>query len=419
MVQQNFDIFQEAGAERAVIVKTAVTVSDGVLTIDFIRVKQIPKINAIEILPVITAPVTLPTVGIIAPPPTPTPPLPTLGIKELVLVDAVTDQDIKGSFDCFQNACLGSAKLFNVRASTIGNVGSVRLTCEGPISKTQMENVAPYALFGDNGGNYNGVVFPPGAYTITAQAFSEPLGQGEASEPYSFSFSTLTDPPTPPITADPTPAPTPAPVTTTTKATTTVTTLTTKATTTEAVTTEETTTEATTTEETTTEAETTEKTTSDTAPPVPAIPAPVTSLGVNDLILVDSDTNRDINGGLSCVPSPCLGSAVNFNIRANTFGNVGSVRLTIDGPIKETRIENEAPFAVFGDESGNYAGLSLPTGTYTVTAQAYSEPLAQGLESAIFTMAFSIFPELDDDIGDCPSGEGQCVECQGDCDVSS
>lgn len=296
-------IYQEAGAEQAVIVKTAVTVSNGMLTINFIHVKQSPKINAIEIRPVITAPVTTPTVGIIAPPPTP--PLPTLGIKGLVLVDAVTNQDIKGLLDCFQNACLGSATLFNVRASTIGNVGSVRLPCEGPISKTHMENVAPYALFGDSGGNYNGVTFPPGAYTITAQAFSEPLGQGEASEPFSISFLTLTDPPTPPIMADPTPAPTPAPVTTTTKATTTVTTTTTKST--------------------TTKTEKTEETTSDTVNSVPATPASVSSLGVDDLILVDSDTNKDINGGLSCVPTPCLGSAVNFNIHANTFGSVGSV----------------------------------------------------------------------------------------------
>lgn len=61
--------------------------------------------------------------------------------------------------------------------------------------------------------------------------------------------------------------------------------------------------------------------------------------------------------------------------------------------------------------------LEIMSGTYTVTAQAYSEPLAQGRESAIFTMAFAIFPELDDDIGDCPPGEGKCLECQGDCDV--
>ncbi|MCK0148384.1 hypothetical protein MWU78_22305, partial [Arenibacter sp. F26102] len=51
-------------------------------------------------------------------------------------------------------------------------VGSVLLTLSGPVNNTRNENVAPYALLGDSGGNYYGQQFPLGNYTISATAFS-------------------------------------------------------------------------------------------------------------------------------------------------------------------------------------------------------------------------------------------------------
>jgi len=135
------------------------------------------------------------------------------GVEELILVDAENDIPIPGAFDCTPNACLGSVTLFNIRAETFGDVGSVRLEIDGPIKKTQLENVDPYALWGDTDGDYAGTFLPQGTFTVTAQAFSQENGKGEASEPLFISFSTFRNVPTPsaPIPA-PAPQPTPAPV---------------------------------------------------------------------------------------------------------------------------------------------------------------------------------------------------------------
>lgn len=373
LVAQDFDIFKEAGGEgnKAVVLTADVTVIDGALTIDFLRGRQSPKINGIEIRPVVTPPTQITT-------PSPT----SFGITNLVLVNAVTNNDIPGAFGCSPNACLDNAVLFNIRAETFGNVGSVRLTSIGRINKTQIENAAPYALFGDNGGNYEGIVLHPGTYVVTAQAFRQPLGQGEASDPFSVSFSTFRNEPTTPEPDDPTPAPvnpTPVPVDPTPNP--------------------------------------VDPTPVPTPLPTSNLTEPPVSFGVNDLVLVDADTNQDIDGGFACSPSPCLGSSVNFNIRAETFGNIGSVRLTIDGPIRENRVENVAPFALLGDSLGDYAGSPFPTGTYTVTARAFTRLDAKGDDSAVFSLTFSIFPKLNDDVGDCQANAGLCGRCEGDCDV--
>ena len=154
------------------------------------------------------------------PTPSPTPPTLTFGVQELVLVDADTNADIPGAFDCTPNACLGSAEFFSIRAVTVGSVGSVILTMKGPIEKKQLEGVEPWALFGDIAGDFMGSPLQEGDYVVTAQAFSEADGKGEASEVFSVSFSTFPNVPT--VTSvDPAPAPilpptilpTPAPTT--------------------------------------------------------------------------------------------------------------------------------------------------------------------------------------------------------------
>jgi hypothetical protein len=83
--------------------------------------------------------------------------------------------------------------LYNIRAetfeSTAGTIASVKLTIQGPRNSQRNENVAPYALFGDNSGKYFGSVLPSGDYVVTAQAFTQQNGQGEASEIFILEFS--------------------------------------------------------------------------------------------------------------------------------------------------------------------------------------------------------------------------------------
>jgi hypothetical protein len=79
------------------------------------------------------------------------------------------------------NGCLNPTISINIRAETFGAVGRVRLALLGQnISLSRLESVAPYALFGDIGGNYLERVLEPGEYTVFAQAFNASNGGGTA-----------------------------------------------------------------------------------------------------------------------------------------------------------------------------------------------------------------------------------------------
>ena len=80
-----------------------------------------------------------------------------------------------------------------------------------------------------------------------------------------------------------------------------------------------------------------------------------------------------------------------LNIRANTNPSVvGSVYFTLIGPVKLTRTENAAPYALNGDYNGVYFGVSLPFGTYTLTAVTYSGSNRAGTKGPVQMITFSI-----------------------------
>ena len=64
-----------------------------------------------------------------------------------------------------------SSDQLNIRAETRSGaeIGSVRLELTGTRSSSRTENLAPYALFGDRGGQ----AFPAGSYTVTATPYPE------------------------------------------------------------------------------------------------------------------------------------------------------------------------------------------------------------------------------------------------------
>lgn len=140
----------------------------------------------------------------------------SFGISEFRLVNADTDQDIPGAFtDCSPpNVCLGGATSFNIRAITFGNVESVEFELTGQMQKTQLENVAPWALYGDSGGDFNGSPLEDGSYTLRGQAFTQNGGFGQESAYFTINFSVSRSgpsPTTPSSTPFPTPVPTPFP----------------------------------------------------------------------------------------------------------------------------------------------------------------------------------------------------------------
>ena len=120
------------------------------------------------------------------------PPSPITGF---VLVDAETDTDI-GPIGAGATLDLSStaSSLFSIRAElrADADVGSVRLALRGPVSVTDAEALAPFALYGDDGaGDYRGGALPNGAYAITATPFPEPGLWGEAGTTAMVTFTVM------------------------------------------------------------------------------------------------------------------------------------------------------------------------------------------------------------------------------------
>ena len=100
---------------------------------------------------------------------------------------------------------------------------------------------------------------------------------------------------------------------------------------------------------------------------------------VTGFTLVDAHTNMDIgplnDGDVIDVSTIASGQ---FNIRANTTpSNVGSVRFGVNNNAN-FRTENKAPYAVGGDNNGNYNALNWSAGMYTITATPYTKARAKG-----------------------------------------
>ena len=59
-------------------------------------------------------------------------------------------------------------------------------------------------------------------------------------------------------------------------------------------------------------------------------------------------------------------------------GTAGSVRMSSSGPVNITKTENIAPYAMFGDASGNFNEQTFTAGSYTFEATPYSGSSASG-----------------------------------------
>ncbi|MEM7704052.1 MAG: DUF5060 domain-containing protein [Pseudomonadota bacterium] len=82
------------------------------------------------------------------------------------LVNAASNTDIMDLSDGARIA-LTDAPAFNVRAEVSPEVASVNFSLTGVESRTHTENVAPFTLWGDNGGDYNEWIPALGTHTLT------------------------------------------------------------------------------------------------------------------------------------------------------------------------------------------------------------------------------------------------------------
>ena len=131
-------------------------------------------------------------------------------ITGFTVVDA-SDQSVEGTLAdggalALDDPGRGS---FGIRADLESGaaIGSMRLELTGAKTHDQTENIAPYSLYGDSGGNLSGESLPVGEYTLTATAYSEARLGGNVLGTLEVSFSvteTATQQPNTPATGLPT-----------------------------------------------------------------------------------------------------------------------------------------------------------------------------------------------------------------------
>nr|WP_184030278.1 hypothetical protein [Deinococcus budaensis] len=116
---------------------------------------------------------------------------------------------------------------------------------------------------------------------------------------------------------------------------------------------------------------------------------------VVSLTLIDADTNRPVPGYDPIAPAATLDLSRlprNLNLRANTAGQVGSVRFGLDRQ-SSFRVENSAPYALCADQGGDYpacpASVFTP-GAHQITATAHAAAGGGGAAGAGVLVNFTV-----------------------------
>ena len=113
-------------------------------------------------------------------------------ITGFTVVDA-SDQSVEGALADGGTLALDdpAGGSFGIRADleSGATIGSMRLELTGAKTHDQTENIAPYSLYGDSGGNLSGESLPVGEYTLTATAYSEARLGGNVLGTLEVSFS--------------------------------------------------------------------------------------------------------------------------------------------------------------------------------------------------------------------------------------
>ncbi|WP_276372159.1 T9SS type A sorting domain-containing protein [Chryseolinea sp. H1M3-3] len=93
-------------------------------------------------------------------------------VTSLTLINAYTEQPIKQLKNGDVIRLTETGRFLDVRADIpAANITQVDFHLKGPLTHQQTERVAPYALFGDLQGNFNGRYILPGAYTLTVTPY--------------------------------------------------------------------------------------------------------------------------------------------------------------------------------------------------------------------------------------------------------
>ena len=122
----------------------------------------------------------------------------TIAVSSFSLFNADNDQPITGFHPIANNAVIDLSNLpsqnVTIRAFTNpATVGSVRITLAGPRSFNTLENLAPYAIAGDNSGNLNPISppLPAGSYQLTGTPYPNSGAAGTAGTVKALAFTVV------------------------------------------------------------------------------------------------------------------------------------------------------------------------------------------------------------------------------------
>ncbi|MDA3960584.1 MAG: DUF5060 domain-containing protein, partial [Planctomycetota bacterium] len=95
----------------------------------------------------------------------------------------------------------------------------------------------------------------------------------------------------------------------------------------------------------------------------------VSAATVTSFTLVNADTNADIgqlvDGDVLDLTSL---ASTKLNVRASISGTAAKVNFALSGAMSHTQSEGVAPYALFGDSSGNYNAWTPVVGDYSLSA---------------------------------------------------
>ena len=274
-------------------------------------------------------------------PPAPEPPASGESLITFALVDAETDTFVKGYEDLGADGTLNLNELdlseYNIVARINSDADSIKsVKFESPLGD-RIENVKPYAVFGDNTeGDFYGETLSEGSFTLKATAYDNYKGQGQVVETADITYDVVdVAPPEPPAPEPPIPEP-PTPPTP--------------------------------------------------EPPMPPAPEPPTSAqALMTFALFNADTDEVVEGyenlganntiDLNGLDLDKFNIVAQINPEHPDADAIESVKF--ESPLGD-RTENIEPYALFGDRNSDFSGKTAKTGNFTLKATAYEGDNGQG-----------------------------------------
>ncbi|MGB5691451.1 MAG: HYR domain-containing protein [Flavobacteriaceae bacterium] len=256
-----------------------------------------------------------------------------LEIRGFVLVDAHRNQDI---MELEEGMTLDLEELttdsLNIRAIGTEDVESVGFELTGIEEVKRNENLPPYALFGDHGGDYVAHQFLTGSYMLKATPYALNNLSGEAGESLTVSFAIerMSD-------------------------------------------------------------DSESEIPSESDIDMVLFGEDDVHNSIERVVLVDALNITDImNIEDGWIIDLLTLAKTRFNIRADTSSDVESVAFDLTGPVHHRRTENVPPFSLFGDWKGNYYSGNLPLGNYRLSITPYTEKNLEGIAGIPKVIGFTI-----------------------------